>query len=105
MLISLKEFSFKLITVLIFYIITFELYLQAKICAYKTYSGVHNNCKEVIVMLKIPKGYDTTSKTFRLPVELVEKMENIAFENKISLNKLVIQCLLYAVDNIEENQE
>ena len=56
-------------------------------------------------MLKIPKGYDTTSKTFRLPVELVEKMENIAFENKISLNKLVIQCLLYAVDNIEENQE
>ena len=56
-------------------------------------------------MLKIPKGYDTVSKTFRLPVDLVEKTENIASENKISLNKLVVQCLLYAVDNIEKTNE
>jgi len=53
-------------------------------------------------MLKIPKGYDSVTKTFRLPEELVEKMEKLAALNKISLNKLVIQCLLYAMDNIDE---
>ena len=56
-------------------------------------------------MLKIPKGYDSISKTFRLPIELVEEMEKLAYENKISLNKLVIQCLIYAMDNIEKNEE
>jgi len=56
-------------------------------------------------MLKIPKGYDTISKTFRLPVELVQEMENLASENKISLNKLVIQCLIYAMENIEKTEE
>lgn len=55
-------------------------------------------------MLKIPKGYDSVSKTFRLPVELVEEMEKLAHNNKISLNKLVIQCLKYAMENIEEHK-
>ena len=53
-------------------------------------------------MLKIPKGYDSVSKTFRLPAELVEEMEKLAHDNKISLNKLVVQCLLYAMENIEK---
>jgi predicted HicB family RNase H-like nuclease len=55
-------------------------------------------------MLKIPKGYDSVSKTFRLPVELVEEMEKLACNNKISLNKLVVQCLIYAMDNIENEK-
>ena len=53
-------------------------------------------------MLKIPKGYDSISKTFRLPVDLVQKMEQIASTNKISLNKLVTQCLIYAMDNVDK---
>jgi len=56
-------------------------------------------------MLKIPKGYDSITKTFRLPVELVKEMEELAAENKISLNKLVIQCLLYAMENTEKAKE
>ena len=56
-------------------------------------------------MLKIPKGYDSVSKTFRLPVELAEEMERLASKNKISLNKLVVQCLIYAMENIEETPE
>jgi len=56
-------------------------------------------------MFKIPKGYDSVSKTFRLPIELVEKMEELAAKNKISLNKLVLQCLIYAMDNTEETKE
>jgi len=52
-------------------------------------------------MFKIQKGYDSESKTFRLPIELIEKLNVLATQNKISLNQLVIQCLTYAVDNIE----
>jgi len=56
-------------------------------------------------MLKIPKGYDTVSKTFRLPVDLVDEMETLAAKNKISLNKLVTQCLQYAMENIDKSEE
>jgi len=52
-------------------------------------------------MFKIQKGYDSESKTFRLPIGLIEKLEVLAAQNKISLNQLVIQCLNYAVDNIQ----
>ncbi|MCL2841794.1 MAG: toxin-antitoxin system HicB family antitoxin [Defluviitaleaceae bacterium] len=54
-------------------------------------------------MFKIRKGYDSESKTFRLPIELIEKLNVLATQNKLSLNQLVVQCLDYAVDNIEPN--
>lgn len=54
-----------------------------------------------MVMLKIRKGYNSVSKSFRLPEELVDKIEALAFENNLSLNQLVIQCLDYAVNNID----
>ena len=56
-------------------------------------------------MFQIRKGYDSESKTFRLPIELIEKLDKLAAENKLSLNQLVIQCLEYAVDNIEVDSE
>ncbi|MDE6764640.1 MAG: type II toxin-antitoxin system HicB family antitoxin [Oscillospiraceae bacterium] len=43
------------------------------------------------------------TKTFRLPEELVKKLLLIAGENELSLNKLVIQCLEYAIENIDQN--
>lgn len=53
-------------------------------------------------MFKLQKGYDEyVTKTFRLPKEFVESLEKIAFDNKLSLNQLVIQCLKYAIDNLE----
>ena len=55
-------------------------------------------------MFKIQKGYDSESKTFRLPIELIKRLEALATNNKISLNQLVIQCLNYAVDNLEDNK-
>ncbi|MCL2081865.1 MAG: toxin-antitoxin system HicB family antitoxin [Oscillospiraceae bacterium] len=54
-------------------------------------------------MFKIQKGYDSESKTFRLPIELVQQLEVLATRNKISLNQLVIQCLNYAIANLEDN--
>ncbi len=53
-------------------------------------------------MFEIKKGYDTVSKTFRLPLEMCEKLELLAQENKISLNQLVIQCLQYSLDNLKQ---
>lgn len=56
-------------------------------------------------MFKIKRGYNSLSKTFRLPVELVEKLEQLATENNISLNQLIIQCLEYAMDNLGKEGE
>lgn len=55
-------------------------------------------------MFKVQRGYDgMVTKTFRLPEELVKKLLSIAGKNELSLNKLVIQCLEYAVENIDKN--
>lgn len=57
-------------------------------------------------MFKLQKGYDEyVTKTFRLPKEFVDKLEKIAFKNRLSLNQLVIQCLNYAIDNLDENDK
>lgn len=56
-------------------------------------------------MFKIQKGYDSESKTFRLPTELIERLNVLAAHNKLSLNQLVIQCLNYAVDNLENDSD
>ena len=54
-------------------------------------------------MFKIQKGYDTESKTFRLPVGMIRKLEEVAAKNNTSLNRVVIQCLNYALENLDES--
>jgi len=74
-----------------------------KIRLYKYSIVLHNDVKKrCVIMFKIQKGYDSESKSFRLPIEMIEKLGEIAAKNKISLNKLVIQCLNYALENIDE---
>jgi len=55
------------------------------------------------MMFRIQKGYDTESKTFRLPVDMIRKLEEVAAKNNISLNRVVIQCLNYALENLDES--
>ncbi|MCR5601769.1 MAG: hypothetical protein K6G33_13640 [Ruminococcus sp.] len=53
-------------------------------------------------MFKLQKGYEEyVTKTFRLPKEFVDELEKLAFENNLSLNQLVIQCLKYSIDNLD----
>lgn len=52
-------------------------------------------------MFRIEKT-EYTNKTFRLPNDLLQKMEQLAQEKDISLNQLVIQCCRYALDNLDE---
>ncbi len=54
-------------------------------------------------MFKIKADYtDYKNKTFRLPVEIISILEEEAVKNNTSLNKVVIQCLEYAIQNLEK---
>ena len=44
---------------------------------------------------------EMVNKTFRLPQELVQKLQTVAQNKGISLNNLVAQCCEYALKNIE----
>lgn len=50
---------------------------------------------------KIPKE-EYINRTFRLRKELVDQMEAICNEKNISLNKLTVLCIEYALANLEE---
>lgn len=52
-------------------------------------------------MFKVKKE-EFTNKTFRMPNDLVEQLQNLAQEQGVSLNQLVIQCCQYALDNLEK---
>lgn len=57
-------------------------------------------------MFKVRKDYDEyQNKTFRIPTELVKDLEVVANRNNISVNKLVIQSLQYALDNLDESSK
>ncbi len=55
-------------------------------------------------LFKIRKGYNSVSKTFRLPIELVKTLEDLAENYKISLNQLIIQSLEFAMDNLSSEE-
>ncbi len=52
-------------------------------------------------MFKVKKE-EFTNKTFRMPNDLIEQLQNVAQEQSVSLNQLVIQCCQYALDNLEK---
>lgn len=55
-------------------------------------------------MFEVKKN-EHINKTFRLPVELVKKMEMLAQSKGVSLNNLVVQCCEYALENIEHSDD
>lgn len=50
---------------------------------------------------QIEKGYESVTKTFRLPVPMAERLEKLAAENHISFNALVIQCIQFSLDHLK----
>ena len=56
-------------------------------------------------MLEIEKSYPSVNKTFRIPINIVEQLEHIAGACNTSVNKVVIQCLEYALENIQSDAE
>ena len=57
-------------------------------------------------MLKIKREYsDYLTKTFRIPAEIINQLESLSQTYNTSMNKVVIQCLEYALDNISEDEK
>ena len=52
----------------------------------------------------VVKKNESSNKTIRMPNELINKLEKIAYEKDISFNQLVIQCCEYALDNLEKEK-
>ena len=55
-------------------------------------------------MFKVKKA-EHINKTFRMPLDLVKKLEVLAQEKQVSLNNLIIQCCEYALDNLSNNED
>ena len=53
-------------------------------------------------MFKLKPGSETITKTFRIPGDMSERLEQLAYKNNLSLNAVIIQCLQYALDNLDE---
>ena len=47
------------------------------------------------------KKIEMVNKTFRLPLNLVERLSIIAQEKGVSMNNLVTQCCEYALDQLD----
>ncbi len=55
-------------------------------------------------MFQLKKEYiEYENKSLRLPKDLIDKVQTLANENQMSFNKVVIQCIEYALDNTENN--
>lgn len=52
-------------------------------------------------MFKVEKK-EMTNKTFRLPKELVQELQVVAQNKKVSLNDLVRQCCEYALKHLDK---
>lgn len=55
-------------------------------------------------MLHIEPNEPKITKTFRLPESLVEKLGTVAAQKNMSLNQVVIQCLSYAIEHIDDSE-
>lgn len=55
-------------------------------------------------MFAIKKDYvEYENKSLRLPKDLIDKVQDLANQNSLSFNKVVIQCIEYALDNMEKS--
>ncbi len=57
-------------------------------------------------MFKLKKEYvEYENKSLRLPKDLIIKVQQLANQNNMSFNKVIIQCIEYALDNMEDVEE
>lgn len=55
-------------------------------------------------MFKVEKN-EMINKTFRLPLELIERLSVVAQNKGVSLNNLVKQCCEYALKHLDKDDE
>lgn len=60
---------------------------------------------EVNRMFKIEKSSEYENKSLRLPTDLINQVQTLANENNISFNRVVIQCIRYALSNMDDEKD
>ncbi len=56
-------------------------------------------------MFKLKREYvEYENKSLRLPKDLISRVQELANENNMSFNKVIIQCIEYALDNVEKEE-
>ena len=53
----------------------------------------------------VPKNGEKEVISFRLPKDLLSKIDKIAIENSLSRNEFMLQCLEFALDNIDDGAQ
>ncbi len=48
------------------------------------------------------KKQEMVNKTFRLPLELVRRLETVAQQKGVSMNNLVFQCCEHALNDLKD---
>ena len=56
-------------------------------------------------MFKIKPGDVTVTKTLRMPEQMTQQLERIAKENRVSFTSVVLQCLEYALDELDGQKQ
>ena len=56
-------------------------------------------------MFKIKPGDVTVTKSLRIPSRLIQRLDILAKEHDVSFTELVLQCLEYALDNIQDSRK
>ena len=56
-------------------------------------------------MFVVKQSQDMVNKTFRFPQELVERLEQVAKEQNVSVNSLVKQCCEYALGEMAQDDD
>ena len=55
-------------------------------------------------MFKVQRE-EYVNKTFRMPSELVNQLETLAQNERVSLNNLIVQCCRYALEHLSTEEE
>lgn len=53
-------------------------------------------------MFEVKKS-EATNKTIRLPIELIDRLNEIATSKGVSFNNLVLQCIEYALNDLADD--
>lgn len=51
----------------------------------------------------IPRNGEKEVISFRVPKDLITQIDKIAIDNSLSRNEFMLQCLEYAIGNMEDN--
>ncbi len=57
---------------------------------------------EKLIIKSETEKISSINRTIRIPPDCFDKLMELAEKHKISFNKVVNQCLEYALDNLEE---